>query len=465
MAFWQRGPILDLLLLAVLLAVAALIRRRGRIEIPDALLAGFLGCALGPSGLDLLPFDPEGLELIVYHLFAVVFIAQSLCAPSRERTGETRSVALALPTLCVIQLLVGLAVVALFMGGSDPVHPGFGLLMMIGFLQGPGQAVALGSAWEAQGLAQGSELGLVFAAIGFVMCGLVGIPLVMLARKLGWDDTTSRVAAVREPEPARDVGSANAKQSVDGLAFQILAIACVYAATWLFLLGAQALLPDGNPVAATLWGFHFIIGAVIGLSARRAIGPLRLGIDEHLQNRISAIAVDFTTAGALAAVQIAVLSRWLSPILIASFAGALLSLWFCVWIARRAFTTDRFGHALVLLGAATGTLATGLALLRMVDPHHRGTATRNAVMGTAASIIPMSPLILGFLPLAVWLWSFGTATAIAVSATILVGYLGVLIVAWHRLTPIRAIPPHLHPWPADHRSSSGAHVERARRER
>ena len=50
--------------------------------------------------------------------------------------------------------------------------------------------------------------------------------------------------------------------------------------------------------------------------------------------------------------------------------------------------------ALVLFGAATGTLATGLALVRLEDPELEGPVATGAVLGAAASMPLSIPLLL-----------------------------------------------------------------------
>ncbi len=172
-----------------MLAIAAWLRNRisilQRIGIPDAIVAGAMGLALGPSVLDVAPFDTEQLETLVYHGFAVVFIAVGLQRAAKgSKSGATRSVMVAIPFVAVIQVTIGFLGVALFAGA---LHPGFGFLPMLGLSQGPGQALSIGGSWEALGLEDGGQLGLVFAALGFAVCCAIGVPLIAIGRALGWD--------------------------------------------------------------------------------------------------------------------------------------------------------------------------------------------------------------------------------------------------------------------------------------
>ncbi|MBV1858284.1 MAG: hypothetical protein KUG77_07720, partial [Nannocystaceae bacterium] len=186
MQHWNAGIVVNLLVMAVLLALAAGLRNRiaplRRLAIPDCIIAGTIGLALGPSALGVIPLSIPDLELLVYHGFALVFIAVGLQRTGAgTQPGGARSVAIAIPTLSVIQITIGLLVVGLWelWGG---LHPGFSLLPMLGFSQGPGQALSLGGAWEADGFVDGAQLGLTFAAAGFATCILLGVPTIAWAR-------------------------------------------------------------------------------------------------------------------------------------------------------------------------------------------------------------------------------------------------------------------------------------------
>src|SRR5690606_16540646 len=139
-------------------------------------------------------------------------------------------------------------------------------------------------------------------------------------------------------------------------------------------VGLVALLPAGSKLGETLWGLHFIFGSLLAIGLRR--GARRVGHDRSFHDgmlaRISVVAVEITTAGAIAAVRLEVLGTWLVPILIMTAVAGTLTLLGCLWLARRAFPEAPFAHALVLFGMGTGTVSTGLALLRMLDPELRG---------------------------------------------------------------------------------------------
>ena len=462
MRFWTAPFVFDLLILAGLLVVAAAITRAvpalRRVGVPNAIVAGVLGLALGPSALDVLPVDTDTLEVIVYHAFAIVFIAVGLqSSPPRRAAGSARSMAFGIAGFGVGQCLLGFLLVGawLLLSGTQ-LHPGFSWMVTLGFMQGPGQALALGSAWEGIGLVDGGQIGLIFAALGFVYCVALGVPLVAIARRRGWldgeldHDDPDADGSPEHLQPVVDVPRrAATTPGEEPLSIQLVLVAAVYIAMFGVLFGLTSLLPEGHPVRATLWGFHFIVGSGIAILVRRVARQMNRdrAFDDDLQARISVVAVDITTAGAIAAVRLEVLTAWLGPILFMTAVAGLLTLLMCVWASRRIFPDRPISHALVLLGASTGTISTGLALLRMVDPELKGPVARNVVVAATASIPINAPLFLVVIPFSVSLWTSGFATAMLIPAGILVVYFGLVLLGFAKLTPARLLRPLLSLWP------------------
>jgi ESS family glutamate:Na+ symporter len=452
---WRVGLVTNLLGVAVLLAVAAIARHRvrslRRLAIPDGIVAGVLGLVLGPGGLGVIAFDRGDLELMVYHGFAIVFVAVGLQTPAPRvgGTGSARSLAVAFVTMAVIQALLGFGFVAVWASATgEALHPGFGWMPTLGFSQGPGQALAFGSAWEQAGMHHGTQLGLIFAALGFAACCGLGIPLVAWGRRRGWASTPG--FDERERDVAGEaVAGAPASAAAGGLSAQLVAIGCVYAATFGVLWALTRALPRDSAVVATLWGFHFITGSILAIGLRRLAARRRieLACDDRLLAGISVAAVDFTTVAALSAISIAVLEAFLAPILVLSALVGLTTVLVGVWLGRRAFPSAPFEHAVVLIGAATGTIPTGLALLRMLDPELTGPVARNVVLASAISVPIGAPLFMGVIPATVALWDRGLVAATLGPLAMLATYALALALIWRAFTPLRLLRPLARPWP------------------
>lgn len=453
MEFWRSSLVGNVLALAVLLAIAAVLRTRigvlRRLAVPDGIVAGALGLAVGPSALGLAPLTADVLEPLVYHGFAIVFIAVGLQGAERVRaTGSARSLSFALVALAVIQALLGFALLAVWaVTTGDELHPGLGFMITLGFAQGPGQALAFGSAWEPLGLVHGAQIGLLYAALGFGWCCLLGVPLVAFARRRGWldpiDDTPAPTAGTGAPGIVDQLGA------MEPLTKQVVVIGCVYALVYGVLTGLAAVLPAGGNVATSLWGFHFLVGSILAIVLRRLVDARRvpIALDDGLLGRIAVTAIDLTTAAALSAIQLDALGHVFVPILVMSSCGGVLTLFASLWLARRAFPDAPFSHALLLYGTTTGTVPTGLALLRIVDPQLRGPVARSTVIATTAAVPIGMPLFLGVIPLSVGQWSAGFWPTVWLSLGLLGVYTIALVWIWWRTGSLRMLRPLRALWP------------------
>lgn len=455
MNFWHGSGLEQLLFIAALLVAAATLRRLipplQRLNLPDSMLAGLFGLALGPSALALLPLDTDFLEGVVYHALALVFISVGLQTPVEGRTsGGAQSLAVGIPLMAVLQGIVGLLMILVWNSTSDdPLHPGFGLMLPLAFSQGPGQALSLGTAWEALGMDSGGQVGLILAAIGFGWCVVVGVPLTLIAKAKGWTTPAAQqVAASRPPEGPPQTSPPGGMET---LSLNLVSVGLVYLMTY-GVLRLLAWLLTGLPgIAAMIWGFHFIIAGILAMGYRRVLDASGIThrLHDGLLGRVAGSTVDVATTAAIAAIEVAVLRAFLGPIVLFSTVSGVLSLVLILWLGRRAFPQAPFEHALVLFGASTGTMPTALALLRILDPDLRGPVASSAVLAATAAIIFGAPLLLVVIPIAVTGYPGTYPGSVFVSVGILVAYAALLLVGWRFIGPLRVLRPLHHLWPSN----------------
>jgi ESS family glutamate:Na+ symporter len=459
MSFWQDSGIVQLLMIAGLLLLAAgvrrLVQRFWDIVMPDSMVAGLIGLILGPSLLAVLPFDTDFLEKVVYHALAIVFIAIGLQTPVKAKaTGNARSMAIGIPLLAMLQGAVGLTVVlcwAAIRGG--PVFPGFGLMVPLGFSQGPGQALSLGKAWESMGMVDGAQIGLIMAAIGFGWCAVLGVPLIGWARRRGWTEDPGRDPASGGGPRGEQGGVRELRLPPPGgmepLSLQLAGIGAVYLLCWLILWGVGNALSGKPQLVALLFGFHFIISGILAMVFRRFIDvvPVPNRLHDGLLGRIAGSTVDVATCAAFCAIQLAVLEANLLPILITTTLAGTVTLIVCIWAARRAFPSHPFEHAIVLFGCSTGTMPTGLALLRVLDPELKGPVATSAVLGATAAIIFGAPLLLVVIPAAVAGYPGSFPGPVWLAFGMIVVWSGVLVLLLRFAAPFRIMRPFTDFWP------------------
>lgn len=154
------------------------------------------------------------------------------------------------------------------------MFPGIGLLLPLGYGQGPGQAYSIGSRWEALGLQGGGNLGLTIAGFGFIWAVIPGIILMnFLIRHPKFKQAASRPLKERtEVTEKSEEGEIPLSDAIDKLTYQIALIGFIYLVTYLTLRGLEAVLTPlgiyGETLAQLLIGFHFLIGSLYAMLFR-----------------------------------------------------------------------------------------------------------------------------------------------------------------------------------------------------
>ena len=174
----------------------------------------------------------------------------------------------------------------------------------------------------------------------------------------------------------------------------------VYLASYGLLSGITGLLgllgPAGGELAANLWGIAFIFGLLTALAARALAERLGLAhlLDGGGLTRVAGGAVDFMIAAGLASIAVGVIAEyWLVLAVFALLIGT-LTLTSLMWITPRMFADHSFARLLMFYGSLTGTLTTGIALVRVVDPELRTPAAADYCYASGLTFFLAIPMIL-----------------------------------------------------------------------
>lgn len=405
--------ILDAANIAVLLLISVVIKARvgflKRYPIPVPIIAGFLGMLLGPEILGIISFESLRLENMVIQLMNIAFIALSLKTTSKLKNKEYVNSGMFIVSTYMIQGILGFGLSLLFYYTIFPDHcPLFGLLLPLGFGQGPGQAGNFGAQWEKLGFTHGGNLGLTVAALGYIWACVGGVFLTHYLVKVKKMKLQNKSADVSHPaETIFDEDKPTdlpMKESIDGLTLQLMLIGMVYLVTYYVLKLMQTGLAGmgnfGQTMANLLGGFFFILGAVIGMLVRKFLdGFFKKGImksyytSNYLLERIAGGAFDFMITGAIAAISIKKLAGYFAPLMIITTLGGLITIWFIIKIGRRLYQEATLENILAMYGMLTGTISTGVALLREVDPRFQTQAAANLVLGSGTGLAFGVPLM------------------------------------------------------------------------
>lgn len=368
------------------LALRARIRFFQKYLIPSCLIGGFAGLV----SLNLLPvnLNIEMFETFTYHLFTVSFISVGLTAfahdgEKEKGTGPTvRGVAkgvlwggLIEGITLSVQSIVGCTLVLVFALFGMDLFPTFGLFAPLGFTQGPGQAISFGKVWEGFGLTNAATIGLIFATMGFLFAFFVGVPLVNWGirktrgdgKRIALPETMLKGYFPKDSEKGPAGHQTTHSANLDSLAFQMALVGAVYLMTYGFVNLLNYPFPSN--IGRLNWGFVFFYGLVCALVfgwVMKKAGVTYL-IDRTMQKRITGWSIDFLIISTIFAIKPAIVVQYIVPILVIGILAGLATTWVVVFFARR--LSEHNAERMVLLyGTCTGTLSSGLLLLRIVDP-------------------------------------------------------------------------------------------------
>ncbi|MEO1003105.1 MAG: sodium/glutamate symporter [Cyanobacteria bacterium J06638_7] len=374
--------------LSLLLLLATALRQRlpllRRLGLPEALVAGLLGLAIGPFS-PLRPF-PESVYgvwsqtpgVLINVVFASLFIGEAL--PSRRMVWERAASQTAFGMVLGFgQYLVGGLVVLLVLRPLLGVNPLMACLIEVGFEGGHGTAAGMGTAFRRLGLESGEALGLAMATFGILAGVLVGSALVVIGRRRRWllpeSPPPARPAGHSEPAPA----AAKASATIDGLTVNL---ALIGGAIGLGVLLRHAMVRlaavlGGEPSAELFAAVPlFPLAMVGGLLVQRLLqwqGHPRLA-SSAVQRSIGSLAMDVLIAAAMASLNLPLVEEAWLPLLVLALAGLGWNVSVFLWLGPRLFRDAWCERAIADFGQSTGVTATGLLLLRMADPYGRSPA-------------------------------------------------------------------------------------------
>ncbi len=189
-------------------------------------------------------------------------------------------------------------------------------------------------------------------------------------------------------------------ESLDSFTYHLALILGTYLVSYGILSGISFLLsflgPMGEDLVSSLWGINFIFSMFTANIVRSVISKLGLSytIDNQTMNRINGLAVDFTVISSLGSISLAAVASYWFPVLLLTLIGIFITCFILPWYCSRLFDDYKFKRMLLIFGTATGTLPTGLSLLRVVDPDFQSPAAADYVYASGVVFVMVIPLIL-----------------------------------------------------------------------
>ena len=402
--------------IGVMFLAAVVIRAKvkpiGNMLVPACLIGGIIGCILmntvGLPGTTAAEYSTISGQM---YTFMFINLGLTLPIPKDERTtlrgkGGIRGLRARMGR-SMLSGVVGMgsywamayafqALVAFYLlkviGGIWDMDPLYGLMAPFAFAQGPGQAITYGTTVEAAGWPNAIQVGITYAAIGFLAAFLVGVPFAKKGMREGIACSKTPVSDELKlgffpAEKQESYGKITTYSgNLDVMTFHIALVGISWVLGQQVVARVFALIPGYfGELFPTLLFFN---GMIAAYGVRFVLTKLGLTkyMDRGTQVRITNTCIDLMVLATFMAIDFQIVASWVLPILITSVAVCAVT-----WVTIRYFGS-RFGgendfeRTLAEWGTVTGTNATGLALVRIVDPENETTTAAELGPSNAVNV-------------------------------------------------------------------------------
>ncbi len=362
-----------------------------KLYLPSSVIAGILGLIILTSCGEYIPREwVAGWSKLPGFLINIVFAGLFLGV---QIPGIKKVWNIAGPQLCYGQIvawgqyLVGIGLVLVLLGPLLGVPDQFGVIIPVGFEGGHGTAGGLSQVFTDLGWSEGTDLGLASATVGMV-CGIViGMWLI------NWAVGKSYVSNIRsfdkqsahersgiyplEKQPAAGRQTV-ASDSIDSLALHIAIIGIAILIGYSIKISFRELnyyMPASIQELQVLNSFPlFPLCMIGGLFLQFILNRIKVGhiVNHEQMSRIAGTALDFLVVAAIASIRLDIISNYWIPFTALVLAGVIWNVFCVLYLARRLLPSGSwFEQSIAELGQSMGVTATGLLLLRTVDPEDK----------------------------------------------------------------------------------------------
>jgi ESS family glutamate:Na+ symporter len=377
--------------LCILLLVGKVLRVKikllQRLYLPAAVIGGVIGLLIVQVGGDVLP---QGITagwnklpgFLINIIFACLFLGVKI--PSLSKIWQQSGPQLAYGQIVAWgQYVVGIGLSILVIAPLFNLPQYFGVIIPIGFEGGHGTAAGLADMFKTYNWADGKDYALTSATLGIVSAIIVGTWLINWAARKGHvhklrkieDFPESNTVGIYDPDKQPSAGRQTVfPGSIDSLALHIAVVGIAVFIGYLLklgLAGIESLSPgmreNGILSSFPLFPLSMIGGLVVQLFISKVL-KIDYILDRDLLQRISGTALDFLVVSAIAMINLSLITAKIVPLLLVVLAGILWNIFCVMFLAKRLLPDAWFERAIAEMGQSMGVTATGLLLLRVVDP-------------------------------------------------------------------------------------------------
>ena len=341
------------------------------------------------------------LELITYHMLALGFTASALRSNdgkmTKERSVEIFNTGLTTVATYLLQALAGMIICILAAKSLKELLEAAGLLLALGYGQGPGQAMNYGNLYEVDyGFVGGKSFGLTIASLGFLAASIGGvIHLNWLKRKgkIHLDKGTGLAS-----ERVEEENEVPMQENVDKFTLQVAFIMLAYLLSYLLMYSLGCLLPG---MRATIYGFNFLLGVLAATLLKSVLKFLnqknivhRQYTNNFLLTRATNFFFDIMVTASIAAIRMDIIGKYWAVLLAMGISGLVLTYAYVYFVCRKLFPNYVEQQFLAMYGMLTGTASTGIILLREIDGDFKTPVADNLVYQNFPAMVFGFPILL-----------------------------------------------------------------------
>ncbi|HOO18555.1 MAG TPA: sodium:glutamate symporter [Paludibacteraceae bacterium] len=366
----------DIGIVSILLLIGKLMRVKikliQKLFIPPSILAGFMGLILGTGGFNLIPLS-QNCSTYAGILIALIFGALPLTfQKNKENKLNIGSLWAYSQGGMFFQWAFGGLLGLLVLNQIWELDPAFGITLPAGFCGGHGTAAAIGQTFKKFGHNEIMSLAMTSATIGILSAIVLGLIIIKWANQKGYTsflptykDLPQELRTGLLPIEKREkIGESTCSSiSIDSLTFNVIIVVAI-------ALGGYGM---SKIITSILSGFElpvfscaFIVGILIKLifdktSVSNYVCPQTI-------KHISGTFTDFLIAFGIASIKISIVVKYIIPLVILLTTGLIVTFIYVFIIPGKWLKEFWFEKAIFTWGWLTGTMANGIALLRVVDP-------------------------------------------------------------------------------------------------
>ena len=341
------------------------------------------------------------LELITYHMLALGFTASALKSSggkmTKERSIEIFNTGLTTVATYLLQAFVGMIICIIGAIFLKDLLEAAGLLLALGYGQGPGQAMNYGGIYELDyGFVGGKSFGLTIASMGFLSASIGGVIHLNIIKKQG-KIKLDRGSGVTN-ETVEGQNEIPMQESIDKFTIQIALIVVAYMIAYAMMFVLGNLLPG---MRATIYGFNFLLGVLSGTLVKTVINACRKRniihrsyTNDFLLTRATNFFYDIMVTASIAAIRMGIIGKYWVVLLIMGLVGLVVTYVYVRFVCHKLFPAYAEQQFLAMYGMLTGTASTGVILLREIDGDFKTPVADNLVYQNFPAMVFGFPILL-----------------------------------------------------------------------